>query len=55
MIKKKWKITIITSMAICMVMSNTVAASNGSAKIIQILETVQMEENMYPKGRMTLP
>lgn len=53
--KKKWKIAIITAMATCMVMSNTVAASNGSTKTVQILETVQVEENVYQKGRMALP
>lgn len=55
MVKKRWKIAIIVVWAACVVMSNTVAAANGVSRTIQILETVQIEESVFPKGRMALP
>lgn len=55
MSKRKWKAVITMTMVLCVFISNTVAAAERHTKIIQILETVYMEENAGQTGRMGLP
>lgn len=53
--KKNWRILVGVAMVLCMVMPNRVEASEENLRMIPILETVWVDENVQQGSRIGVP